>query len=246
MKRRKSSAGLLYETVVEHIREKLLSGSLSAGAQLPTVTAMAEQLGVGQAAVREAYRLLESKGVLEVTQGRGTFVSNHLIDINAALDSFRLIEQPSRVHLLEARRLLEPGIAALAAVRATPSEVETIVKLAHVSDSPRPSQEVFTEINIEFHDAIATAAHNPVLKQMLSAIHDLMRNSRPHVDDYLENAIEKAMSAHRLIAYAIREHDADAARVLMYQHIRSMEERLLLATTDSIEPDYTTPKSTPL
>ncbi|HRL13024.1 MAG TPA: FadR/GntR family transcriptional regulator [Aggregatilineales bacterium] len=233
---------LLYEHVVNHIRKELLDGNLKPGSQLPTVASLAEQLEVGHAAVREAYRLLESRGILEVTQGRGTFVSAHMVDIDGLMQSFQLVDQPSRVHLLEARRLLEPGIAALAAIRANDADLRRINGLADIGTDPMPTQAEYQEINIQFHDAIVTAVRNPVLKQMLTAIYDLIRDTSPAVADYMPNAIPKAISSHKLIALAIQERDPDAARVLMYQHIRGMEERLLLATQSHVEADPTAPK----
>lgn len=237
MVEQKRSNNLIYESVIEHIRADLLAGRLVPGSQLPTVAALAEQLGVGQAAVREAYRILQSRGILEVTQGRGTFVTDSIVNVDDMLDDFKFIEQPSRVHLLEARRLLEPGIAALAAERATAAEVEQILKLADISRADPPTPEEFQEINIAFHDAIVSAARNPVLKHMLAAVYDLIRTTRPVVNHYMPDAMQRAISSHKLIAAAINERDADAARVLMYQHIRVMEEQLLLATGEKEPSD---------
>ena len=78
MARRKRS--LIYETVLEYIKGQLLTENIKPGERLPTVAALADKLGVGQASVREAYRVLETMGILEVRQGRGTTVARTILD----------------------------------------------------------------------------------------------------------------------------------------------------------------------
>lgn len=225
MSRRRRKHSLIYESVVEYLKGKLLDGTFRPGDRLPTVTELAEQLDVGQASVREAYRVLESVGVLEVTQGRGTFVSSAILDGSDLLSRFKLREYPSRIHLSEARKLLEPGIAALAARRATPAEAGAILKATKESEAQQPDFEEWIKINIRFHDLIVSAAHNPVLAHMLTAVHDLIRDSRPRADE-IPSTPEKAIHFHKLIALAIKEGDADSAHTLMYQHIESFERDL--------------------
>lgn len=225
MSKRRRKHSLIYETVVEYLKGELLDGTFKPGDRLPTVTELAEQLDVGQASVREAYRVLESMGILEVTQGRGTFVSSAILNGGDLRQRFKLTEQPSRMHLSEARKLLEPGIAALAAERATPAEADAILKAAEESEIQQPSFDEWVEINIRFHDLIVSAAHNPVLAHMLTAVHDLIRDSRPR-SDQISSTPEKAIHFHKLIALAIKEGDADSAHTLMYQHIEAFERDL--------------------
>lgn len=217
-KRRKHS--LIYESVLEYLKGQLLDGRFRPGDQLPTVAELSDQLDVGQASVREAYRILENRGVLEVTQGRGTFVSTAILDDADLLSRFKLNEHPSRIHVLEARKILEPSIAALAAERATLAEADAILKAAKESEGREPDFEEWTEINIRFHDLVVSAAHNPVLAHMLTAVHDLIRDSWPRADQ-IPSTPEKATHFHKLIALAIKDGDANSAHTLMYQHIET-------------------------
>lgn len=226
---RKQRTTLAYENVLEYIRARLLNGELKAGSQLPTVAALAAQMNVGPASVREAYRILQTRGILEMTQGRGTFVSANLVNLDEFLDKFQLTEHPSRIHLLEARKLLEPGIAELAAKRATAAECKRIMDIAYYPDTHDVSLDEWREVNINFHDSIAIAAHNPVISELMRAITELQRNSLPRVDYLLSGEKETAVSYHKLVAVAIGDGNAEAARTLMYQHIAGVEKRLLLA-----------------
>ena len=168
---------LIYETVIEHIKGQLINGTLKPGARLPTVAALAEELNVGQASVREAYRIMENMGILDVTQGRGTFVSP-AINTGGILRHIQLTEQQTLSHLLETRKLLEPGIAALAAERATPTEAQAILDAALEMEALAQKGEDFIEPDVRFHELILLAAHNPVVTKIFSALNDLLLDSR--------------------------------------------------------------------
>ncbi len=223
---------LIYESVLEHIKARLLKGELEPGSRLPTVAVLAKQLDVGTASVREAYRILESQGILEVTQGRGTFVSSAIRDSGDVFRHFQLAEHESLAHLLEARKLLEPGIAALAAQRATIAEADAIVDAAQGAEQSPPNVDDFAEENIRFHDLLASAAHNPVAARMLTAIHDLIRDVQPLAAQIPDSA-EQAIHFHKLIAIAIKAGNPDAAHAFMCQHIERFEEALEHLKRDS-------------
>lgn len=212
---------LIYEAVLEEIKGGLMNGRLRPGDRLPTVAAMAERMAVSGASVREAYRVLERMGLLDVTQGRGTFVSALPSDGASVLRQFRLAEQQSLSHLFEARLVLEPAIAALAAERASAAEVEAIISTARDQDRLERVGRDFLEPDIRFHELILTAAHNPVMGRMMSAVNELLLESRRQTMR-IPGAPEKAASYHLLVGLAIRDHNADQARALMEQHVRDV------------------------
>ena len=114
--------GRLYEKIVAQIEAQVIDGTLKAGDQLPPERELATSFGVSRTAVREAVKALRQKGIIEVYPGRGTFITN---DTRRALrHSFGLaisFGQPEGVaNLLELREMIEPAIAAKAAMRATP------------------------------------------------------------------------------------------------------------------------------
>jgi len=216
---------LAYEKLVEQVKGQLLSGELRPGDKLPTIAERAAQTGLSQGSVREAYRVLESRGVLTVVQGRGTFVANDLTSTSDVLERLQLHGSPTRVQLLEARRLLEPDAAALAAVRATRAERDAILQSSMVEEGRTLEVAEWTAHNMRFHHLIVLASHNPVIAQMVTAIYELFEKSEPHP---AENPLvrEKGKHFHRLIALAIAEGDASSAKELMYQHIASVEKIL--------------------
>jgi GntR family transcriptional repressor for pyruvate dehydrogenase complex len=212
---------LIYETVIEQIKGELMSGRVQPGDRLPTVNAMAARMTVSPASVREAYRVLASMGLLEVTQGRGTFVAALPFDGANILQHFQLAERQSLAHLFEARLILEPQIAALAAERASPAEIEALVSTARDQDRLEREGRDFLEPDIRFHELLLTAAHNPVVGRMVSAVNELLLESRRRTLR-IPGASVKAVSYHTLVALAVRERNPDQARALMEQHVRDV------------------------
>lgn len=212
---------LAYESIVEEIKSDILIGRLRPGDRLPTIAERAAELNISQGSVREAYRVLESRGVLSVIQGRGTFVATNLGSDSQFL-GLDFGATPTRGHLLEARRLLEPQVAALAAERATKAEREAIVA-ASEEDAPALRETLaWVRHNMRFHALICHASHNPVVSQMVLTLYEFFEKAQPHP---AENPLvrEKGKHFHRLIAFAIAEGDAAAADNLMRQHISSVE-----------------------
>jgi len=224
---------LIYESVLENIKAELIKGAYKPGDQLPTVVKMAKNLGVGQASVREAYRVLETLGILEVTQGRGTFVSGSLETLkpdkaDGLLSQLEFLEQQSFHHLIETRKVLEPDIAALAAERATPAEIEAIMDAADEMEELLKEGRDFVDPDVRFHELIFIAAHNPVLSKVLLALSSLFLDGR-RFTNRIQGGPEKAVYFHKLIARAIKERNPDGARALMYQHIVDMERTIVNA-----------------
>lgn len=212
---------LVYETVLERIKGDLMSGALRPGDRLPTVSATAHRMAVSPASVREAYRVLESMGLLEMTQGRGTFVASLPGDGDGIIPLFRLAQRQSLADLFEARLVLEPQIAALAATRATRAESAAAVATARQQERLHRAGDDFLEPDIRFHELLLMAAHNPVMARMVSAVNELLLESRRRTMR-IKGAADKAVGYHLLIGIAVRDGDADQARALMAQHVRDV------------------------
>jgi GntR family transcriptional repressor for pyruvate dehydrogenase complex len=212
---------LIYKTVLEHVKAELLGGGLRPGDRLPTVAALADSMGVSAAAVREAYRVLESMGLLDVTQGRGTFVAAIPADGPSILGRFQLADNQSLAHLFEVRLLLEPPIAALAAGRASAAERAAILATAREQERLQRDGLDFLEPDIRFHELLVVAAYNPVLARMTTAVNELLIDSRRRTMG-IPGAAEKAASYHVLVALAVGNRDAEQARAVMEQHVRDV------------------------
>src|SRR6202163_2717869 len=146
----------LYEQIVQQIEDSVLNGSLKPGDQLPAERELAQRLGVSRTAVREAVKALREKGLVEAYSGRGTFVTDGTTQ--AARQSFDLmvkLGQPEgSTHLAEVRAILEPEIAALAAVRIQDPELSTMREAVAVMDRAGKDPEAYIEADLDFHLAL--------------------------------------------------------------------------------------------
>jgi GntR family transcriptional repressor for pyruvate dehydrogenase complex len=110
----------IYEDIVRQVKALIADGRLTSGDRLPPERELAERFRVSRTSVREALRALQSRGLIEIRAGEGAFVQD--VSVEALIEPLALVILPHREavgELFEARLLLEPAIAALAARRAS-------------------------------------------------------------------------------------------------------------------------------
>jgi GntR family transcriptional repressor for pyruvate dehydrogenase complex len=235
---------LVYASILEELRHRIQIGLLRPGDKLPSVKDLAKEFRVAQSSVREALRVLESMKVLRIEHGRGVFVNEDpglLVDPWGQLD---VLEKRSFAALLEARLILEPQLAALAATRASEEEVCAIQATVDEMAARVKAGEDFLEADLAFHDKIALAAANPVLARMVGVVSDLLLDGR-RITNNLPGMPERAVRYHSLIAGAIADRNPSQAQLLMFAHIhevvttlaRSPEWVDFLQTTAQVKPD---------
>jgi GntR family transcriptional repressor for pyruvate dehydrogenase complex len=223
--------------VLEYLRAKLMAGKLRPGDRLPTVAELAAQLDVGLSSVREAYRLLESEGVLDVTQGRGTYVSGSYFPGNGALRELPFTKHQSLAELIEIWRILKPEVAALAAERATPSEIEAIVETATQMKAITGPGPEFKNLDFHFDELLFKACHNETLAQVLYSMLDPVLEVTEHLSTQAPGHIQNCIKFHNLIALAIQEGNGDAARAFMLQHVCDVEQDLRRTNANLTQAD---------
>src|ERR1022692_1820082 len=162
----------LYEQIVQQIEESIVKGDLKAGDQLPAERDLAQRFGVSRTAVREAVKALREKGLVEAYSGRGTFITDGTTQaVRQSLDLMVKIGQPEgSTHLAEVRAILEPEIAALAAVRIQEPEIATMREAVAAMDRAGQDQETYIEADLDFHLALAEGAANPLILSLLDSI----------------------------------------------------------------------------
>ena len=220
------SSVLLYEAVLDHLKGRLLSGELGPGDRLPTVVTLARQFGVAPTSVREAYRILESMGILDVTRGRGTFVKSTLLPTEGVVRRLQLGTGESMADFLETWRILKPEIAALAARRATEAEAEAILAVALEMERVGRAGPELARLDYRFDDLIFVACHNAFAARILHAVTSEIDETERMTRD-VPGHIARRIRAHKLIALAIKERNPEAARAFMYQHVVQVERELL-------------------
>jgi GntR family transcriptional regulator, transcriptional repressor for pyruvate dehydrogenase complex len=215
----------LYEQIVQQIEESIRSGELSAGNQLPPERDLAKQFGVSRTAVREAIKALQEKGLVDAFPGRGTFVTSGTPNaMRRSLD--RLVnsgEEEGQAYLVEVRDMLEPEIAALAAVRADDEALAAMSEAVKIMDSAAWDSDVYIEADLDFHLALAEAAGNPIVLSLIDSIVGLLREQRLRIFR-VDGGPDRGQQHHRKILEAIQRHDPQAARAAMQAHLAQVRE----------------------
>jgi GntR family transcriptional repressor for pyruvate dehydrogenase complex len=208
----------IVDEIVERLVSYILHEDLKPGDKLPTERELMSRLSVGRSTLREAIKTLSAVGVLEVKQGSGTFVGQGNVSIlTKPLAWGLLLSQDSVEHVIEARGVIEVALAGWAAERATEAEISSISRILDSLEASQFDMETYVEHDLEFHVAIAQAAHNPMVSLILSLIQQVLRIWMKVT--YIESGgATDSMILHRKIFNAIQSHDARAAREQMEDH----------------------------
>lgn len=212
----------LVEQVVERVRNGIFGGEFPSGSELPAEGSLARTMGVSYTVIREAMRTLRSHGLVEISQGRRPRIKPAGPDaVRETLDAMLRRSQSSIRELTELRRPLECEIAALAAERATPAEIQEMAGLIE-QQAAAAKLDHQIKIDIHFHVLLARAAGNVLFELVMSSVWQLLWESRRRTISHVGSA--HALIGHRAILDAIRHHDAEAARQAMLRHMEMIVE----------------------
>jgi GntR family transcriptional repressor for pyruvate dehydrogenase complex len=223
----------IYEHIVDQIRALIREGRWSPGDQIPPERELAERFRVSRTSVREALRALEMQGVIESRQGGGTFVRT--ADTEALVPPLAaaiLRGQRELAEVLEVRELIEPGIARLAALRATTEHVSELEQILERQRECIERGQPFVDEDTAFHYTLARAADNHILLRLHNVILDVLRESRQtylHVPD----RPQMSLRGHEAILSAVTNHDGEGAYQASLAHITEVRDGILRAQAQS-------------
>jgi GntR family transcriptional regulator, galactonate operon transcriptional repressor len=209
--------GGVHDSVVGAIGRWILGGLYAPDDLLPREDDLAEELGVSRTSVREAVRVLSAKGLLQARRRVGVRVRRR--DDWNLLDPLVLSWHPDVgrdealiTSLIEARRIIEPAAAALAATRATAADLARIEQ-AYLSmeRNVRTDLEACCEADLQFHASVIAASHNVVLKGLTGTIEAALRATFT-ITNRLMTAQSRALAAHRAVFECVRMRDVEGAR----------------------------------
>jgi GntR family transcriptional repressor for pyruvate dehydrogenase complex len=221
---RRRGAGVTDEAI-ERIRELIASGEWGPGTRLPREADLAKQLGLSRNSLREAVRALSLARVLEVRQGDGTYVSSLEPGelLAPTLSATHLLRGRTVLELFEVRRMLEPEAAALAAARGDADVVGALRQELDRMIAAGDRADELVEADAAFHDVIARAPGNGVLRELLRSLSTKTVRARLWHGLADRNALDLARAEHERIYEAIAAGDADLARAATLLHIAHNE-----------------------
>lgn len=227
-------ASQLYERIADRIAGEIRMGLLKPGERLPSERDLAQRLEVGRSSVREAIASLQVHGVIETRPGSGSFVAADAVErVQAAAGAVAAsAHDASPSALLEARSLLEPRIAALAARhgRPDPYAEELLARMDRATDGGDGAG--WNEGDRLFHRQIAVMTENPVLVALadhVAAVMDQPLWQRLRDESVAVPGRARLHAAeHRMIYEAIVDGDPEAAAFYATQHIQRVRRYMTL------------------
>jgi GntR family transcriptional regulator, transcriptional repressor for pyruvate dehydrogenase complex len=213
----------LTESVTDRLLAMLRQGDFRRGAKLPSERELGAELQVGRSSIREALQSLIGMGVLEAQAGRGYFVRSATNGAHGA--AAPLAETHSLRELLEARLLLEPEIAVLAARHVTAADFAALDRaLLRIIAAARRGRVVYQAAAM-FHVEFAKAAHNAALVQMVRSLVSVM-SYWGRVFEWTPGRAQHEVRVHRELLDCLRLRNPPAMRKKMREHIRITDQAL--------------------
>ena len=205
--------------IADRLGEMIAIGRFQPGDKLPNELELSAELNVSRTTLREALRILSTRGLVEVRRGIGTFVTESR-NVHADYNVLRI--QNTNVNtkdLYEMRLMFEPQAAYYAALRASDEDLEEIFRFCELNDQMiKNADPQWDETEQKFHNSIASATHNPFITALLPvfnrAIHHgiLLANEAPEV-------AEMTLHDHKILTQYLRERNPEGARTAMQLHI---------------------------
>jgi len=213
------------DDAIERIRELIATGEWGPGTRLPRENDLARQLGISRNSLREAVRALSLTRVLEVRQGDGTYVSSLEPDelLEPTLSNTHLLRGRTVLELFEVRRILEPHAAAVAAERGGSEVIAALRQELDRMYAAEDRAEQLIEADAAFHDVIASAPGNGVLRALLRSLSTTTARARLWHGIAERGALDLAREEHARIFVAIAAGDQEQARAAALLHIVTNE-----------------------
>jgi GntR family transcriptional repressor for pyruvate dehydrogenase complex len=198
---------------------------LNPGDRLPPERELAQAMGVSRSSLREALRALSLLGVTEMRQGDGTYLT--ALDPDALMRPFGLVlalSDGQLQELFEARRVIEPGLAALAAERIDEPTLDALRACVRDAAAAIGDEEAFMRADLALHGLIARAASNSILWHVIGSISGMGVASRRRTTS-LPGVQQQTVEDHRAIVAALEARDPETAAAAMLRHLENVQRR---------------------
>ncbi len=211
----------LHEDVMVRLAAYLREGKLKPGDRLPPERELAGRMHVSRATIREALRVMQLQSLIVSRHGAGTFIAE-----GKAASLAQAVTQFALHDIFEARRLLDPSMAALAARRATPKDIAKLKSILKEQEENMQRGEDGGASDMRFHSAIAEATHNRAIIRLAQVLTEIFSPSRDAVLQSGERA-KNSVLFHKRILKSIEAHSPEEARRAMAEHVKSVDRELM-------------------
>jgi GntR family transcriptional regulator, transcriptional repressor for pyruvate dehydrogenase complex len=228
------------QAIVEQVKLLLRQGRLKPGDRLPSERELCERFGVSRVTVREALRVLEAGGLIDIRVGArgGAFITSPTSQqIGEGLADLLNLSPLTAIDVTEARQVFELGIVPLVVDRATDEDIAALRDMVRVHQAALDRGEYVMSMSADFHVRVAACTHNPAIEMLVQSFHGplLMSLLTAQVVEPLMG--HRGSEEHSAFVDAIASRDVEWARSIMREHLQRTADRV------SHHPDVTPPQA---
>lgn len=219
------AVGRISQAIVDQVRALIRTGELDIGARLPSERELGERFAVSRVTVREALRVLEARGLVEIRVGSrgGAFVTAPSTRrIGEGITDLLSLSALSAAEVTEAREVFELGVVPLVCERATNEELDELVQLCDEAERARDAGTYTVTMSFDFHLQVAAAAHNPALVMLMRSLREPVLMSLREA----QHEGRRGVAEHRTFVEAVRARDPERAQRIMANHLQRTARRV--------------------
>jgi DNA-binding FadR family transcriptional regulator len=225
------SNGRTANVIMARLRRAIESGVYADGDQLPAERQLAITFGTARSTIRKVLDQLEQKRLVTRRVGSGTFV-NYAGPLHEGMENIADLVSP--LQLIETRFAIEPYMTRLAAIHATRGDIDAIENVLRRLEAPDIDQDLFTQLDSEFHLELARCSRNPLIVRMYQQVNMVRLHAQWDRMKTLILSPEKIAAynnQHRAIFEALRQRDVPGAADLVSRHLEQARQDLIGADT---------------
>lgn len=216
------SSNRMSEAIVAQIRTLIRTNRIVPGDRLPSERELCDQFGVSRVTVREALRVLEAGGLIEIRVGArgGAFVTTPTSDqLSAGLADLINLSPVTAVEVTEARLVFELGIIPMVVERATDEDIEGLRELTREHIAALKRGEYTMAMSAEFHNRVGACTHNAAIEMLVHSFHGPLLMSLREARTAAPVMGQRGTYEHRDFVEAIAKRDVAEATAIMSRHI---------------------------
>jgi GntR family transcriptional repressor for pyruvate dehydrogenase complex len=223
------STGRVSGDIVEQIKRAIRQGKLSPGDQLPSERDLTKQLGVSRVSVRDALRMLEAYGLIEVRVGArgGAFVTAPAPGlVGEGMANMLMLASVKPSEVTELRLIFELSLLPLACERRDDHDLQELDEICDRAEETLAAGAYDVALSAEFHTRLARSTHNAAIALFAESFQGPLLASLRQAQRVAPEMGKTGLHEHRAVVKAVRDRDADAARKIMTGHLKRTARRV--------------------
>ncbi|MGH3760078.1 FadR/GntR family transcriptional regulator [Actinophytocola sp.] len=223
------SVGRISQVIIEQVRLLIRQGKLKPGDRLPSERALCGRFGVSRVTVREALRVLEATGLVEIRVGArgGAIVSEPSSDrVGEGIADLLTLSSLSATDVTETRMVFEVSLIPLVVERATADDIAALTEICRAQQAALAEHHHSTKLSAEFHTRLAGCTHNAAVEMLVQSFHGPLLASLDAAAASAPEMGRRGTEEHLQLVAAIESKDTDAATGIMRAHLTRTADRL--------------------